>query len=315
MFLFEFFIGLANQYPDLSVLNDFEELDEVKKTLNTSSNQQQAFQNVQQPFQNVQPPFQNPLQSYQSTPQHTFQNPKVEEMVSHPCALSPASVFETVNSPCSSTDEGIESDCPSDNLSMCSGGSPMPNPCSPLSDDTCKQKILTQVVPQQPGTTGRRKRGPKPPAKYNGNGPIQLWQFLLELLLDTTQKGLIKWTHDEKFEFKLLNPNLIATMWGKRKNKPSMNYEKLSRGLRYYYDKHIIDKVHGKRYVYQFVCDIEKILGYDPTEQKSDVNVEDAVCGEPESTSDSQDFITDHSPESLDSAIKWPDFTAFFNQS
>lgn len=196
----------------------------------------------------------------------------------------------------------------------------MPNPCSPQSDDNCKQKILAQVVPnvlpQQTGTTGRRKRGPKPPAKYNGNGPIQLWQFLLELLLDTTQKGLIKWTHDEKFEFKLLNPNLIATMWGKRKNKPSMNYEKLSRGLRYYYDKHIIDKVHGKRYVYQFVCDIEKILGYDPTEQKSDVNVEDAVCGEPETTSDSQDFITDHSPETLDTGItEWPDFTAYFNQS
>jgi hypothetical protein len=139
---------------------------------------------------------------------------------------------------------------------------------------------------------------------------------LLELLLDPKHKNLIKWTHDERFEFKLLNPNLIATMWGKRKNKPSMNYEKLSRGLRYYYDKHIIDKVHGKRYVYQFVCDIAKILGYDPTEQKSDVNVEDAVCGEPEVVSDSHEFITDHSPESIDSGISdWPDFTSFFNQS
>ncbi|EDO43494.1 predicted protein, partial [Nematostella vectensis] len=99
-----------------------------------------------------------------------------------------------------------------------------------------------------------------------GNGPIQLWQFLLELLLCPQSQRLIEWTYDEKFEFKLLNPPVIATMWGKRKNKPNMNYEKLSRGLRYYYDKNIIDKVHGKRYVYQFVCDIEKILGYDPTE-------------------------------------------------
>lgn len=94
-----------------------------------------------------------------------------------------------------------------------------------------------------------------------------------------------------------------------------MNYEKLSRGLRYYYDKHIIDKVHGKRYVYRFVCDIEKILGYDPTEQKTEGNVEDAVCGEPEVAAESQDFITEHSPEStVDSVGSEWGFTAYFNQ-
>ena len=47
-----------------------------------------------------------------------------------------------------------------------------------------------------------------------------------------------------------------------RKNKPKMNYEKLSRGLRYYYDKNIIHKTAGKRYVYRFVCDLESLLGY-----------------------------------------------------
>lgn len=31
-----------------------------------------------------------------------------------------------------------------------------------------------------------------------------------------------------------------------------MNYDKLSRALRYYYDKHILTKVQGKRYTYRF---------------------------------------------------------------
>ena len=43
-----------------------------------------------------------------------------------------------------------------------------------------------------------------------------------------------------------------------------MNYEKLSRGLRYYYDKNIIQKTGGKRYVYRFVCDMQSIVGQAP---------------------------------------------------
>lgn len=56
----------------------------------------------------------------------------------------------------------------------------------------------------------------------------------------------------------------MALLWGQRKNKPKMNYEKLSRGLRYYYDKNIIRKTAGKRYVYRFVCNLQGLLGYNP---------------------------------------------------
>ncbi|CAD6995294.1 unnamed protein product [Ceratitis capitata] len=71
---------------------------------------------------------------------------------------------------------------------------------------------------------------------FTGSGPIQLWQFLLELLMDKTCQGFISWTGDG-WEFKLTDPDEVARRWGIRKNKPKMNYEKLSRGLRYYYDK------------------------------------------------------------------------------
>ncbi|BFZ14314.1 hypothetical protein BsWGS_17353 [Bradybaena similaris] len=102
-------------------------------------------------------------------------------------------------------------------------------------------------------------------AGYSGSGPIQLWQFLLEQLTDRTCQHFISWTGDG-WEFKLSDPDEVARRWGIRKNKPKMNYEKLSRGLRYYYDKNIIHKTAGKRYVYRFVCDLQNLLGYTPQE-------------------------------------------------
>ncbi|KAK5848703.1 hypothetical protein PBY51_006296 [Eleginops maclovinus] len=102
-------------------------------------------------------------------------------------------------------------------------------------------------------------------AGYTGSGPIQLWQFLLELLTDRNCQSCISWTGDG-WEFKLTDPDEVALLWGQRKNKPKMNYEKLSRGLRYYYDKNIIRKTAGKRYVYRFVCNLQGLLGYEPGE-------------------------------------------------
>ncbi|XDV51280.1 hypothetical protein PO909_020196 [Leuciscus waleckii] len=81
---------------------------------------------------------------------------------------------------------------------------------------------------------------------------VTLWQFLLQLLLDPSNDQLICWTNEDG-EFKLLQAEEVARLWGARKNKPSMNYDKLSRALRYYYDKNIIKKVNGQKFVYRFV--------------------------------------------------------------
>ncbi|XP_059350247.1 ETS domain-containing protein Elk-3-like isoform X1 [Daphnia carinata] len=82
---------------------------------------------------------------------------------------------------------------------------------------------------------------------------VTLWQFLLELLLGGSQHAhLISWTGEEG-EFKLLDAEAVARLWGQRKNKANMNYDKLSRALRYYYDKNIIRKVMGQKFVYRFV--------------------------------------------------------------
>lgn len=81
---------------------------------------------------------------------------------------------------------------------------------------------------------------------------ITLWQFLLELLISNQHSRIIQWTSNEG-EFKLINAEEVAKLWGLRKNKHNMNYDKLSRALRYYYDKNIIKKVNGQKFVYKFV--------------------------------------------------------------
>ncbi|XP_076366967.1 protein c-ets-1-A-like isoform X5 [Tachypleus tridentatus] len=122
-----------------------------------------------------------------------------------------------------------------------------------------------QSLGQSPLTGGDDSKPVIQAAVLAGSGPIQLWQFLLELLTDKSCQGFISWTGDG-WEFKLTDPDEVARRWGIRKNKLKMNYEKLSRGLRYYYDKNIIHKTAGKRYVYRFVCDLQSLLGYTPEE-------------------------------------------------
>ena len=53
--------------------------------------------------------------------------------------------------------------------------------------------------------------------------------------------------------FKIEDSVRVAKLWGERKNRPQMNYDKLSRSIRQYYKKGIIKKtVNSKRLVYQF---------------------------------------------------------------
>ncbi|XP_050499898.1 protein c-ets-2-B-like isoform X2 [Diabrotica virgifera virgifera] len=111
-----------------------------------------------------------------------------------------------------------------------------------------KQKeVLEYKNTAIPNSTGRR-------------GSLQLWQFLVALLdAPDASAGCIAWT-GRGMEFKLIEPEEVARRWGAQKNRPAMNYDKLSRSLRYYYEKGIMQKVAGERYVYKFVCDPEALF-------------------------------------------------------
>ncbi|XP_075872923.1 ETS translocation variant 5-like [Nelusetta ayraudi] len=115
-------------------------------------------------------------------------------------------------------------------------------------DDTC-------VVPERLDTGKVKQEG----LPYQRRGSLQLWQFLLTLLENPANRHLIVWT-GRNMEFKLIDPEEVARLWGIQKNRPAMNYDKLSRSLRYYYEKGIMQKVAGERYVYKFVCNPEALF-------------------------------------------------------
>lgn len=93
-------------------------------------------------------------------------------------------------------------------------------------------------------------------------GGMQLWQFLYALLEDPEKRygDLIEWTDNRsELEFRLLDPEAIAIWWGNIKHRANMTYERLSRSLRYYYDRGILKKMGGERYLYRFCVDPEEM--------------------------------------------------------
>ncbi|VVC26451.1 Hypothetical protein CINCED_3A021789 [Cinara cedri] len=88
----------------------------------------------------------------------------------------------------------------------------------------------------------------------NTNGRL-LWDFLQQLLNDTHQRftSFIAWKNQEMGVFKIVDPPGLAKLWGIQKNHLSMNYDKMSRALRYYYRVNILRKVQGERHCYQFL--------------------------------------------------------------
>ncbi|XP_060809013.1 DNA-binding protein Ets97D [Amyelois transitella] len=137
---------------------------------------------------------------------------------------------------------------------------------SPLKDSLEVPQSAIKKKPKQLYLRANNDEESAAHATRNGNnGQVQLWQFLLELLTSAEHFDVIRW-HGAEGEFKLLEPERVARLWGARKHKPAMNYEKLSRALRYYYDGDMIAKVAGKRFVYKFVCDLRQLIGYDAGE-------------------------------------------------
>ncbi|KAL3097035.1 hypothetical protein niasHS_002751 [Heterodera schachtii] len=90
---------------------------------------------------------------------------------------------------------------------------------------------------------------------HGNGGTIHLWHFIRELLDQPRDYGgCVRWVDRKEGTFKIESSHHLARFWGLRKNRAAMNYDKLSRSLRQYYKKGIIQKPEKKqRLVYKFL--------------------------------------------------------------
>uniref|UniRef100_A0A1I7YAB8 ETS domain-containing protein n=1 Tax=Steinernema glaseri TaxID=37863 RepID=A0A1I7YAB8_9BILA len=127
-----------------------------------------------------------------------------------------------------------------------------PSYCSSYAENSYSSTVMSSSNSPQQSTHDSIASESESDGGMCPGGPIKLWQFLLELL-QSSEVNCIEWTNNNPFEFRFTDRVEVARLWGKRKNKPKMNYEKLARSLRYYYGKDMIEKGQpGEKYVYHF---------------------------------------------------------------
>jgi len=121
------------------------------------------------------------------------------------------------------------------------------------SDDDYDEKADKAKPPKKPT---------KPPRIYNYNNSNskdknwkygKLWEFIRDLLkIPRYNPSVIRWELEDEGEFRIVDSSMVAMLWATVKGNEKMNYEKLSRAMRYYYKHKVFEIVPNKRLVYKF---------------------------------------------------------------
>lgn len=86
----------------------------------------------------------------------------------------------------------------------------------------------------------------------------KLWEFIRDALKDSeTCPSVVRWEDENEGVFRIVESEKLARLWGDKKNNQKMTYEKLSRAMRTYYEKKILEPVpktglYPKKLVYKF---------------------------------------------------------------
>merc|ERR1712061_767974 len=98
----------------------------------------------------------------------------------------------------------------------------------------------------------RPSKNPVPQQRKKGS-TLKISQWIVELLRNReTNPSVILWEDEPAGKFRVVDSHAFAQLWAKVKKNPRMNYEKLSRAIRYYYRNKEIEMVKVERLTYKF---------------------------------------------------------------
>jgi len=136
-----------------------------------------------------------------------------------------------------------------------------------------------EFEPEQTEAKRRQRRpskNPVPQQRKKGS-KLKISQWIVSLLRDPQfNPTVITWIDEELGKFKIVNSQRYAELWGRVKGNPNMNYEKLSRAMRYYYKNREISIVAGERLTYAFGPSMRDFRA----KNRSDPNFELIHCSE-----------------------------------
>lgn len=112
------------------------------------------------------------------------------------------------------------------------------------------QRISESSDDELPQRNYKTKR-PTPQKRSPGTS-CKMVQWIVSLLRDPKYNpSVITWLDEAEGVFTIKNTVKYAKLWGEKKNNKNMNYEKLSRGMRYYYRNGELEAI-DQRLTYKF---------------------------------------------------------------
>jgi hypothetical protein len=129
--------------------------------------------------------------------------------------------------------------------------------------------VPCSLPPHLPVETKPQRTKPKKTKKTKGHGrnvtdkvvdtriletmpsSVQLWEFVLRVLRNPLYSSIISWENQHEGIFHIHDPQALADLWGRHRNHEGMNYDKMSRAMRYYYRRGILEPVR-ERLTYKF---------------------------------------------------------------
>lgn len=127
-------------------------------------------------------------------------------------------------------------------------------PTTAVGNEETAIDVILKLFQQKKNPTTKR-HGQMKKNFISKNGYIKIKDFLLNLLNGNRYNHVLRWVKNSDATFFICNPVKLSQMWGITKGSDKMNYEKMTRAIRYGYGTDF--QKGDNKYEFKFIIWIE----------------------------------------------------------